>query len=474
MLFNSAHFLFFFPFFVLLFFSLPQKYRKPLLLVASYYFYLSWKIEYGILLLTSTAVDYFSALQIEKRDSKTAKRNFLLLSILVNLTFLFSFKYLGFAVKNVIRFVDILGPSLPNPIDEILLPIGISFYTFQSMSYTIDVFRGEIKAERSFVSFALFVSFFPQLVAGPIERFAHLRPQFDKLAKPDAHRFAIGLKMMFWGYFQKIVIADSMAPFVNAAYGAPHNYSGLAMVIATVFFAFQIYCDFAGYTAIARGTAKIIGIDLVPNFRQPYFSFSFIDFWRRWHMSLFSWFKSYVYISLGGNRFGTVVKFRNIFIVFIVSGIWHGANWTFIAWGVLNGIFYLAELYFNKVMNISGLEKTKFYSPERLLRTIFVFSMVNITWVFFRAESISSAMLIFRRILFHFSEPLAFGNIGIAVNVFLISILMVVHWYDRNSDIIERSTQLPMPIRWGIYIFLGVLFVGLGNFGAQQFIYFQF
>lgn len=474
MLFNSAHFLIFFPLFVLLFFAIPHKYRKLLLLIASYYFYLSWKVEYGLLLLTSTAVDYFAALQIEKSKSKKRKQKFLIISLLVNIGFLFSFKYLGFVTQNLLHFIDIIGPSISSPITELLLPIGISFYTFQSMSYTIDVYRGEIKAEKSFSTFALFVSFFPQLVAGPIERFSHLRPQFDKVVKPDAHRFAVGLKLMFWGFFQKVVIADSLAPFVNAAYSSPENYSGATLAVATCFFAFQIYCDFAGYTDIARGVARIIGINLVVNFHRPYFSYSFIDFWRRWHMSLFNWFKNYVYISLGGNRKGTLLKFRNVFAVFIVSGIWHGASWHFIAWGMLTGVFYLLEMYFNRKFGISHLVKSKFYSPERFIRTLFVFTLVNITWVFFRAESLQDSFLILDRIFFHFGGTVSFGNIGLAVNTLLIGILMLAHWFDRDGKLIERSVQLPMPIRWFMYLTLGILFIGLGNFGAQQFIYFQF
>ena len=474
MLFNSLQFALFLPVVLWLFFSLPQRYRQHLLLVASYYFYLSWKIEYGLLLLASTFVDYYVALRIQNQHQSPRAKLYLLASLAINLGFLFTFKYLNFATNSFNLLLQEWGMQSIGTNDSILLPIGISFYTFQSLSYTIDVYRGEIKAEQNFVSFALFVSFFPQLVAGPIERFAALRPQFDKHVVFDTHRIAYGLKLMFWGFFQKMVIADNMAPFANAVYSNPQAYNGFSIVLGTFFFAFQIYCDFAGYTDIARGTAKLIGVDLTPNFQRPYFSYSFIDFWRRWHITLFSWFRNYIYFSLGGSRGGEWLKLRNIFIVFVISGIWHGAAWHFIAWGVLNGSIYLAETYFNQRFGLSHLEQKKLYSPERFLRTITVFLLVNITWVFFRVDALRHIPIIWEQLIHNFGNRPAFGNAGIATNFVLISILMIAHWFDRDSKLIDRLVDLPAPIRWVIYIIMPLLFLGLANMGEQEFIYFQF
>ena len=317
MLFNSIHFVFFFPIIIMLYFATPYKWRWLLLLVASYYFYMCWKAEYAILIVGSTVIDYFASLQMEKEEEQSKRKKWLYLSLAVNLGVLFGFKYFNFFSSNVNAFFDSINLFYNVPTFDVLLPVGISFYTFQSLSYTIDVYNNKIKAEKHFGIFALYVSFFPQLVAGPIERATHLLPQFHQKFDFEYQRVVDGLKMMAWGFFLKLVIADRLAPMVNEVFNFPERAFGMTVLVGTIFFAFQIFCDFAGYSSIAIGAAKIMGYDLMQNFRRPYFSTSIREFWQRWHISLSSWFRDYVYIPLGGNR---VVKWRwyyNLFITFL-------------------------------------------------------------------------------------------------------------------------------------------------------------
>jgi alginate O-acetyltransferase complex protein AlgI len=348
MLFNSIHFLIFFPVVTLVYFLLRgQNLRLLFMLAASYYFYMSWKWEYGILLFLTTFVDYVLGWLMASAQSKAVKRLLLVLSLCSNLSVLFLFKYYNFfrdAFNIVLEAAHI--PGLP-PFKFILpsgifLPVGISFYTFQSLSYTIDVYRGQTPAERNFIVFALYVSFFPQLVAGPIERSTHLLPQFRKPYNFDYRRTIEGLRLMLWGFFMKLCIADGVAGYVQSVYGHVHDYTGYPLLLATYLFAFQILCDFSAYSAIAIGSAKILGFDLMENFRRPYFAQSIEDFWRRWHISLSTWFKDYLYIPLGGSRVSTSRWCFNIMLVFLLSGLWHGAAWTFIAWGALHGVYMIA------------------------------------------------------------------------------------------------------------------------------------
>jgi alginate O-acetyltransferase complex protein AlgI len=368
MLFNSIQFLIFFPIVVILWFQLPQKWRNIFLLLASYYFYMCWKTEYLVLILLSTGVDYFAALKIQKSARMKKKKALLYLSLLINLGLLFGFKYFNFFSESMESFFKHINIFYETPHFQVLLPVGISFYTFQTLSYTIDVYRSKTHAEKNFIDFALYVSFFPQLVAGPIERSYRLLPQIKKKHTFSRVRLYSGLRLMLWGFFQKVVIADRLAYYVNEVYNHSDLYHGWTIWVATFFFAFQIFCDFSGYTDIARGAARILGYDIMLNFRRPYFARSIRDFWQRWHISLSTWFRDYVYIPLGGNR---VVRWRwyyNLLLTFVISGLWHGANWTFLFWGALHGL-YLILSYAVKIKNpIRNTKKIRF-----LIRPVHIF-----------------------------------------------------------------------------------------------------
>lgn len=346
MLFNSYQFLIFFPVVTLIYFLIPHKIRYIWLLIASYFFYMCWNAKYALILLFSTAVTYIGGILISKankvednRKKIKYKKMFVALSFIINLSILFLFKYFDFAIGNINRILAVLNIQLLNPKFDIVLPVGISFYIFQALGYTVDVYREDVKAERNFLKYALFVSFFPQLVAGPIERSKNLLEQMYEKHYFEAQRVKDGLLLMIWGGFQKIVIADRIAIVVDTIFNKFPEYGGIYILIASILFAFQIYCDFSGYSIIAVGAAKVMGFRLMENFNAPYFSMSVSEFWRRWHISLSTWFKDYVYIPLGGNRKGKIRKYINIMIVFLVSGLWHGASWNYIVWGGLNRSF---------------------------------------------------------------------------------------------------------------------------------------
>ncbi|NOZ34728.1 MAG: MBOAT family protein [Chlorobi bacterium] len=469
MLFNSLHFIIFFPVVVFIFFSLKRvKTRQILLLVASWYFYAVWKPEYIVLLLASTLVDYFVSLEINKTSEKKKRLILLWLSIIVNLGILFTFKYFHFIDKNIYRF---FGYQLfkGQGFENILLPVGISFYTFQTMSYTIDVYKKRILPEKNFVKFALFVSFFPQLVAGPIERAGHLLPQFNKLTKIDYKRITEGLKLMFWGFFQKIVIADTLSLIVHEVYNNPGKYHGFDIWMATFFFAFQIYCDFSGYTDIARGAAKVLGYHLRINFKLPYFAKSFADFWHRWHISLSTWFRDYVYIPLGGSKTNSKSRFIfNILFVFILSGFWHGAGWTFIIWGTLHGIYYLAERF----VPFTIFKKTN--TLNSILKISLVFIAVNFAWIFFRSQSVRIALTLIKN-SFDFSHSLLnFNHFLLLKSFLLIGIVFIINLIERKKDIVSFISQKSVLFRWSVYYAAGIILVLFGNYGIQEFIYFRF
>lgn len=345
MLFNSYNFLLFFPIVTLVYFVIPKKTRYIWLLIASYYFYMSWDIKYGFLLFFSTIVTYIAGLLISKADSKkkgkkNQKKDFLIISIFLCLYLLFMFKYLRFAIININSLLSYLNLKTINLSLNSIVPIGISFYILQSIGYTIDVYRGNIKAEKNFLKYALFVSFFPQLVAGPIERSKNLLRQINEEHKFDFQRVKDGILLMVWGFFLKLVIADRIAIIVDTVFDKFPAYKGLYIVFAVILFGIQIYCDFAGYSTIAIGSAKVMGFKIMDNFNSPYMSMSVAEFWRRWHISLSTWFRDYLYIPLGGNRKGKIRKYFNLMIVFLVSGLWHGANWTYVIWGGLNRTIY--------------------------------------------------------------------------------------------------------------------------------------
>lgn len=344
MLFNSIDFMVFFPIVVLVFFAIPRRMRRVWLLLASYYFYMSWHPQYAILIAASTIITFIGGLLIERMKTKHRKRLVLVISLVSNLLILAVYKYADFAIQTLSGIMSRFGLGVIERRLDLLLPVGISFYTFQAISYTIDVYKGDVKAERNVINYALFVSFFPQLVAGPIERSGNLLSQIQKTKELNLWNFERvrdGMLLIFWGLFQKLVIADRAAILVKQVYGSYKNYGFLELAIASVLFAFQIYCDFGGYTNIARGAARVMGFSLMQNFRQPYFATSIKDFWRRWHISLTSWFTDYLYIPLGGSKKGMLRQHLNTFIVFGISGLWHGASWHFVLWGVLHAFYQM-------------------------------------------------------------------------------------------------------------------------------------
>lgn len=364
MLFNSIEFIIFFLFVVAVYYLTTNKYRWFVLLVASYYFYMSWNPFYIILIAGSTVIDYLIALRISNTKEVLVKKKLLIISLLANLGLLFTFKYFNFLNQSLCQTFEYFGFNYSVPDLQILLPVGISFYTFQTLSYTIDVYRGDLKPEKHFGRFALFVTFFPQLVAGPIERASHFLPQFKNRIEFNYERIKEGLVIVLWGFFQKIVIADRLAIYVDAVYDNPDDFTGLRVWIASYFFAFQIFCDFSGYTDIARGCAKILGFDLMFNFNQPYLSRSVTEFWRRWHISLSTWFRDYLYFPLGGSKVKIGRVYFNLAIIFVVSGLWYGASWTFVIWGVIHALYMVSERFFMSELQISYLKKLIKLSKE--------------------------------------------------------------------------------------------------------------
>jgi len=482
MLFNSFQFLIFFPIVVVFYFAIPYKYRWILLLLASYYFYMCWKAEYLFLIIASTLVDYSAGLKMGKIPDKRGRRMYLILSLIANLGLLFTFKYFNFfnaSFQQLFRHFNIMI-SLPTL--KVLLPVGISFYTFQTLSYTIDVYRGNREPEKHLGIFALYVSFFPQLVAGPIERSTRLLPQFFEKMAFDSQRVKDGLLLMTLGFFKKIVIADWLAVFVNQVYNHPTNYPGLAVIIATYFFAFQIYCDFSGYSDIAIGAAQVMGYSLMLNFNRPYFSKSISEFWKRWHISLSSWFRDYLYIPLGGNR---VVRYRmylNIFIVFLVSGLWHGANWTFVVWGALHGFYLLTSIWTSslrdRISDITGISRFPVF--RRYFKVFITFHLVIFSWIFFRANSLSEAFFIITNLFSSFDLAAILSIEGFTLQHLVLSmisilILLGVELFQRNHDIRVWLGSRPKLIRWLVYygIIMFILIFGAYD-NSNAFIYFQF
>ncbi len=469
MLFNSSEFFLFFPLVVTTYFFLPFKFRVWFLLAASYFFYASWKIEYLILILFSTLIDYWVALKIADSKEKPKKKQWLYFSIIANLGTLFVFKYLNFFIENAVDVLEVLGLNYAAPIASFLLPIGISFYTFQSMSYSIDVYNGKMEPERNIGVFALYVSFFPQLVAGPIERANRLIPQFKKNFQFEYRRVSSGLKQMLWGFFKKLVIADNLASIVDLIYSSPEEYGGGLLLLGTYCFAFQIYCDFSGYSDIAIGTARILGFNLMENFKLPYLSKSIPEFWNRWHISLSQWFRDYVYIPLGGNRVSKTTFILNIIIVFVVSGLWHGASWTFIIWGCLHGIFYLLYRNFENVIK----------KLPNLLGIFITFQLVVLCWIFFRANSLDDGIFILKSIAtnpFNFigiENLILLGNIGhlFIITVLLFGFICIDPFMDRLINGKIKTTNNQSHLIFGTILTSIFLF---GYFSEIRFIYFQF
>lgn len=466
MLFNSIQFLLFFIGIVGLFYITPHKFRWLVLLVSSYFFYMNWKPVYALLMLFSTFVTWLGGIGVERVTSRSRKKQILALTLILNLSILFLFKYYNFINESIIWTLQAFHLRWPLPELDVLLPVGISFYTFQAIGYTIDVYRGTIKAEQNFGIYALFVSFFPQLVAGPIERAKHLLPQFREVHLINPQNLVIGSRQMIWGYFMKVVVADRLALYVDAVYNHVDLHNGSSFLIATFFFAFQIYCDFAGYSLIAIGAARVLGFDIMTNFNRPYFALSITDFWRRWHISLSTWFKDYLYIPLGGSRVGKWRNYLNLMITFVISGLWHGANWTFVFWGFLHGFFLVVEKIFR--LNEPGRKK------NRLIRQAAVFLFVLITWVFFRSKSIQESFLIINKMVFDLGVPYKDGTTLLYSFIGLSILLLFETQKEVFSGKLSGLLNKNPVVSAATFALLITLILLIGVFDGGQFIYFQF
>ena len=482
MLFNSLSFLLFFPVVTGLYFLLPHKYRWLLLLLASCFFYMFFKPIYILILFGTIIIDYYAGIKIEEVSDKKRKKLYLILSLIANIGVLIVFKYYNFLNHNITDLLQSLGADNPIPFLNILLPIGLSFHTFQAMSYTIEVYRGNQKAERHFGIYSLYVMFYPQLVAGPIERPQNVIHQFYEKHTFEYSNVTAGLKLMAWGFFKKIVIADRLAIGVDEVYNHLSNYSGIALITATVFFAIQIYCDFSGYSDIALGAARVMGFTLMTNFDRPYASSSISEFWKRWHISLSSWFKDYLYIPLGGNRVKIPRLYFNLFIVFLISGIWHGASWTFLIWGALHGFYLIMALVTKNFReNISGFfSRLGLQLFVNVFNVITVFALVTFAWLFFRANTFSDAIYIVKHLFkvtpLNVQRDLYLNN---GQDFFITSLLMiifmeVVQYINDKYNNVLFSAKSP-AIRWSFYIALIMMVCVLGVYHKNsEFIYFQF
>jgi D-alanyl-lipoteichoic acid acyltransferase DltB (MBOAT superfamily) len=477
MLFNSIEFFLFLPIVFGLYWLIGGKHIKSqnlLITVSSYVFYGWWDWRFLSLILFSSLIDYTIGLALGKTEKPSKRKLLLWVSICVNLGFLGFFKYYNFFVESLIESFTFFGSELSINTLNIILPVGISFYTFQTLSYTIDVYNKKLEPTKDIVGFMAFVSFFPQLVAGPIERATNLLPQFSKERTFNYSNAVDGLRQALWGLFKKIVIADNCAKYANIIFNNHTEYNGSTLLLGAVFFAFQIYGDFSGYSDIAIGISRLFGFDLKRNFAFPYFSRDIAEFWRRWHISLSTWFRDYLYIPLGGSRGGLKMKIRNTFIIFVVSGFWHGANWTFIIWGALNALYFLPLLLANKNRVNTDLVAQGKYFPnlKELGQMSFTFFLTIIAWVFFRADSVSHAMSYLQNT---FSSSL-FSEIEIFPTTILVLVLLfiVTEWLGRSGEYaIEKVDFMSKPVRWGFYILLIVLMFSYTG-EKQQFIYFQF
>jgi len=472
MLFNSLTFFCFLPIVFVLYWSVRTNLRVQniFLLFASYVFYGWWDVRFLTLIIASTAVDFILGKIMDTASSSVKRKLLISASMIFNLGLLGVFKYYNFFIENFVVLSDRMGLSTNLVLLKIILPVGISFYTFQTMSYTIDIYRKKLKHTSDFIAFAAFVGYFPQLVAGPIERAAHLLPQLGKIRVFNSTNAANGLRQALWGFFKKVVIADAVAPLVDLAFSNPESYSSLALILGAVLFSIQIYCDFSGYSDIAIGISKLFGIELKQNFRTPYFSRDIGEFWRRWHISLSTWFRDYIYIPLGGSKGSTALKIRNTFAIFLVSGFWHGANWTFIFWGLINAILFL-PLMLSKG-NRKHLDHATLKDTHKIIWT---FTLTTLAWIFFRADSLSEAMDYLQQII------RVHGGLSLTVKpslLLFITLLIIGDWLGRKNDfalsfLTQGVLSKTAPARIAIYMTLAYLIL-LYSGGQQTFIYFQF
>ena len=492
MLFNSFEFLLFFPIVTIIYFLLPYRFRWFHLLAASCVFYMAFIPIYIVILFATIVIDYIAGVLIEDAVGNR-KRLLLSMSILANVGVLAIFKYYNFIAVNINDLIHFGTSSVSLPLLSIILPIGLSFHTFQAMSYTIEVYRGNQKAERHFGIYSLYVMFYPQLVAGPIERPQNMLHQFHEKYDFNFDECKEGLKIMIWGLFKKIVIADRLALIVNSVYKHPENYSGPSILIAVIFFSFQIYCDFSGYSDIAIGSARVMGFKLMQNFDNPYSSKSMAEFWTRWHISLSTWFKDYLYIPLGGNRVSKEKVYRNLAIVFVVSGLWHGASWTFIIWGAIHAFFLIFGLVtkqwrINSLSVVGIAEKSK---VNHAMSVITTFILATFAWILFRSATFHDAVYIITHLTTGFSKltsisgvksvfaevggnDLIYGVFNVLTGVFVILMLTVLQKKFHYNSVSTVVAHKPLILRWGFQILLIVAILLIGVYEEQEFIYFQF
>lgn len=493
MLFNSFSFLVFFPIVVLVYYIIPKRVRYIWLLVASYYFYMAWNAKYALLIALSTIITWGSGLLIAKADDDKEKKGIVAGSLVINLGILFFFKYFDFTIDNINYVLGKIGVTVLGHPFDIILPVGISFYTFQALSYTIDVYRNEIEPEKNFFRYALYVSFFPQLVAGPIERSKNLLPQIQKVEeiKPKYKEIINGLILMLWGLFMKMVIADRLSILVDKVFEDVYMYGTVELVVGAIGFAIQIYCDFNGYSTIAVGAARVMGIEIMNNFDTPYFAVSISDFWKRWHISLSSWFRDYVYIPLGGNRKGKFRKYINLMITMLVSGLWHGANWTYVIWGGLHGVYQvigdLLKPVREKLHSLLGTNKDVF--SFKFGQVVVTFCLTTFAWIFFRASNVRDAFVYIKRMFTRWNpwSILDHSIYDLGLNLLEMNILMItlvlllltdVIRYKKKVSVSDALVSQNMWFRWVVVIGLIVAILVFGeygvNFDSTQFIYFDF
>lgn len=478
MLFNSLHYAVFLPIVFAVYWLMPSKLRWTVLFVASYYFYMCWNVKYVVLILFTTVVSYFAGLLISKSDSKIKSKILLTVTLVSCFGVLFVFKYFNFFSESLFDLLTSMSLNVNLRTLNLLLPVGISFYTFQTLSYVIDVYRGDVEAEKNFGIYATFVAFFPQLVAGPIERSGNLLPQIRQEHTFSYEQATYGLKLMAWGFFKKMVVADNLAVFVDRVYNNIDLYNGFSLILATVFFSVQIYCDFSGYSDIARGSAKLLGIELMENFRSPYFSGSIKEFWSRWHISLSTWFKDYLYIPLGGNRVSKPRHYLNLLITFLVSGLWHGANWTFVIWGGIHGIVQVLE----NILHIKSQKKNGF---TKFVSGCFVFAFAAFAWIFFRAQNISDAFYVLSNMFNGISSPISYlydgfeaigmspGELAVTLG-FYFAPLALYDYFSTKTDVIAWVSNRNKVLRHIIYGAVVAVVLFLHAIGEVSFVYFQF
>lgn len=495
MFFNSLHFAIFLPIVVALYFLLPPRRRWMFLLAASYYFYMCWKVEYIVLIVISTLIDYFASKRMAQCPDRAGRRKYLVLSLVSNLGLLFAFKYFNFFNESARAAFQSFGLAYEVPYLNVLLPAGISFYTFQTLSYTIDVYRGIQKPERHLGIFALFVSFFPQLVAGPIERSGNLLSQFSMVQRFEYRRTVEGLKLIVWGLFKKVVIADRIGVVVAAIYSNPREFTGVEFILAATLFAYQVYCDFSAYSDIAIGSAQIFGISLMTNFRRPFHAISLGELWKRWHISLTTWFRDYLYIPLGGSRKGKWRAYVNVFTIFLVSGLWHGAAWTYVIWGAVHGVFMAVEIWSAslrpRLFGAVGIPPAHF--AYRALGWFYAMTVFCFALLIFRAHSVQDAFYMVGHLFDGVPEFVGrvlagdlvvvkamLRGLGLSQRELVIALLAILaleaaQFLQRRGSLRAQLGAKPALVRWAVYYGLVVAIVFFGAFNmSQQFIYFQF